>query len=358
MEKFLRAFKRFYDETQQIITVGKKGIDEFLFPTDDRDTSANLALDKLTHVPHGVTYRDANESSHIRLFEPGTGQTFQIPRISEKTPIDESLRDTVVAGIEATASYGQHEQLRMTQIVRNFMIAFATTRWYDALKTLRTGIFAPIGMGGQDIGLSIDFSRDASLDIVYDFTKVGATMNEALTEALDAYRAKNGAPTNVYVLMGRKWASLFENDAEVLANMTSNTANVLLESAMDPSEFAGVQGLYRIAKYRVPGKVFSITILGYEPQYKFIPYKGAAEVDYMPDDEALIFSTNDPRFRVFRGFEVKSGGSIQRVVGEIVFDSFTSDDPVGEYIRAATRQAFIPADINRTCRATGTFEES
>ena len=49
-----------------------------------------------------------------------------------------------------------------------------------------------------------------------------------------------------------------------------------------------------------------------------------------------------------------SGGKI-RVSGEVVFDTYVSFDPVAEFLRSQARIAFIPGNVDRTGRSTGTF---
>jgi hypothetical protein len=42
----------------------------------------------------------------------------------------------------------------------------------------------------------------------------------------------------------------------------------------------------------------------------------------------------------------------------MVFDSYTEKDPPTEFLRSQARFCYVPADINKTVRSTGTFSES
>lgn len=357
LEKFTRTAARFYEERGNILEGGKLGIDRFLFNIDDIDTAADFRLDSLIVNPHGVAFRHRDEQSHVREYETGSGTVYEVPHVSEKTPISERLRDAVVAGIESTAGMGIHEQRRVTQIIDQHSAAHTATRWKIALDTIRTGIFSPKGLNGQDIGLEIDFSRDASLTITYDFTAVGATIDAALKALYDAYVAMGGSMQEVCIIAGAQWLQKFQSDEDVLERMKANTANVLVRQNLMPPELRNTQGLFLVADYLIPGTLQPIYLCGYQPRYEFIAYKGATATAFMPTDEAVIFSVSDPRYRVFRGVDALSGGGQKvRTAGEIVFDGFVSQDPVTEFLRSQTRFAVVPGNVNRTGRSTGTFE--
>jgi hypothetical protein len=357
LDKFTRTAAAYYAERGNILEGGKLGIDRFLFNVDDIDTAADFRLDQLIVNPHGVAFRHRDEQSHVREYEAGSGEVYEVPHVSEKTPISERLRDAVVAGIESTAGMGIHEQRRITQIIDQHSAAHTATRWKLALDTIRTGIFSPLGLNGNSIGLEIDFGRDASLSITYDFTAVGATIDAALKELYDAYIAMGGNPMEVCIIAGSQWIQKFQSDEDVLERMKANTANILVRQSLMPPELRNTQGLYLVADYLIPGTLQPIYLCGFQPRNKFVAYPGATAEDFMPTDEAVIFSVQDPRFRVFRGVDaLTAGGAKVRTAGEIVFDSFVSQDPVTEYLRSQTRFAVVPGNIDRTGRSVGTFE--
>ena len=346
----------FYKEIKNAVA-GGIGIDQLLFGTDDFSTSSEFQLDRLITSPVGVTFRHKDSESHIRPYAPGKGIYYEIPHASEKTPISESLRDSVVVGMAENADFNSADAERFAQIVQDHTIGHMITRWYLALQTIRTGKFSPLGIAGHDIGgLEIDFGRDGSLNKTYDFTAVGATIDEGLSDLIDAYRAKGGSMNNVCILLGSQWLSALESDDDVLTKMQANAANNLIELNMSPTSLRNTHGLFVIGRYRVPGKLFSVTLLGYSPDDQFTPYVGASAVEYMPSDEAVIFSLSDTRYRVGRGIDaLNDAGKRVRVKGEVVFDTFKSFDPVTEFIRSQARIAFIPGNIDRTARSTGTF---
>lgn len=360
LNQFTRRMKKFYEVIYNDLMPGMKGIDEFLFPEPDVDPdSSGFALDELVLNVHGVSFRRRGEQSAVRPYEPGTGTIYQIERASEKTPIDERLRDIVIAGGEETEAFSSREARLIRQITKQHTVAHNITRWKLSIDTVRTGKFSPKGLDGQDIGMEIDFGRDASLDITYDFTDSGAKVNTALKNLYDVYRAKNGFGTNLVCLMGSSWLKQFEEDDDVIENRKANSDNILVTSNIKPPAMENVQGLYLVSYYRIPGVVFPVFICVYDPDADFIAYKGAIETAYVPDDECMMFSLKSPRYKVQRGVDVlDSNGRSARAAGDIVFDEFTEKDPVQTYLRSQARYAFIPADVDHTARSTGTFSES
>lgn len=354
LEKVTRTVKKYYEKIQGQLDAGKIGIDQFLFGIDDKDLSAQFSLDSMVVTPHGVSFRKPGEQSAVRPFEPGTGKVYEVPRSSEKTPITEEDQDKIMAGLEATASQSAHAALRINKITMQHISAHAQTRWYYALATMRTGKFSPLGAGGHDIGLEIDYLQDAGNDITYDFTASGAKMDTALAEMYEVYESQGGNPSDVAVIMGTDWYSKFFSDDDVRDWLISNSSNMLLEQSQRPAILNNVQGLYKVATYR-PGIVSALDICQVNMGHKFTPYKGATAVPFFPTDEAIMFSVSDPRYRVFRGVDASENGKIIRTVGEIVIDSFIENDPPQENVRSQARVAFVPANVNTIVRSTGTF---
>jgi len=356
LDLFTRTAKKYYEEAGNLLLAGKQGIDTFLFPVDDMDTVANFTLDSLIVNPYAARFRHKDAQSNVRSYEPGVGTVKVIPHISEKTPISENLRDSVAAGIESTAGISQHDAKLMSDIVNQHVAAHTVTRWKAAIDTIRTGIFTARGTAGADLGLDIDFARLGALDITYDFTAVGATIDQALLELYDAYLTAGGNPDEVCIIAGQSWISAFQTDSSVRDLMKANAANVLVRQSMMPPSLKNTQGLYLIAEYLIPGTMTPVYICGFRPRYNYLSTKGGTEENFMPADEAVIFSLPDPRYRVFRGVDAfDTGGNVIRTVGELIFDGFKTFDPIEENIRSQSRWAMIPANANRTGRSTGTF---
>ena len=359
LDKFLRSAKELYEDVQNQLAAGKQGIDRFLFPNVDIDDSANFALDRYVLNPYGIVFRRAGEGSVVRPYTPGVGEIYEAIRASEKTPISENLRDSVVAGFESTGGFsGSHAKL-LQDIFKDHIGGHNSTRWFLALQTMRTGKFSPYGIDGNDLALEIDFSRDAGNDITYNFTDAGAGIDYALQEMYAVYRSQNGKKGNLAVILGADWLEELETDADVLEKMTANTANEVVALNMMPPELNNTDGLYVVGRYRPAGMVVPLWILAYEPDAQFVQYKGATAQDYMPSDEAIMFAIGETRYSIFRGVDVLDGnGRIVRASGEIVIDTFTESDPPSEYIRSSTRMAFIPGDVDHVVRSTGTFSDS
>jgi len=357
LNKFTRRIKTFYELIYNQLMPGNIGIDDFLFPVKDADAdSSNFALDSLVKEIHGVVFRKRGEQSVVRPYEPGVGNIYEVPRISEKTPIDEKLRDAVIAGGEDTEALSSRQARLLAQIITQHTVAYATTRWKLALDVMRTGKFSPYGLDGHDIGLEIDFNRDGTLDDLYDFTATGANINAALKNLYTAYRALNGAGDELCVIMGDDYAEAFETNDDVIEYRKANDSNLLILSNLIPETFNRTQGLRLLSRYRVPGVVDPMYILMYKPQGRFVQYAGASAQDFMPSDEMIMFSLNSTRYKVQRGVDVLGmDGRSTRAVGDVVFDEYTDKDPIVTYIRSQARYAFIPAMVNHTARQTGIF---
>ena len=358
LDQFIRTIKVFYEQKLNMLQGGKQGIDQLLFGVDDMDESANFAIDSLVRNPYAISFRKRGEQSHVRPYTAGTGNIYEVPRASEKTPITEYLRDSVVAGIESTSGWVTHNGRLIKQIVDEHVAAHTVTRWKLAIDTIRTGSFTPLGIGGEDIGEEIDFSRDATCEVTYDFTAAGSTIDFALKEMYDAMRANGAGISNLCVILGARWQQELEIDSDVLEKMQANTANQVISLNMMPPELNNTQDLYVIGRYRPSGVVAPIWILAYVPTQKYVAYNGATAAEFMPEDEAIMFGLGDQRYRVFRGVDALSdNGMVTRAVGEIVFDSYTEKDPISEFVRSQTRIAMVPGNVNHTVRSSGQFEQ-
>lgn len=359
LDRFTRRTKKFYEEIVTTLMPGRQGLDTFLFPVVDMDAnSANFAIDELVDQPHGVSFRTRGAQSAVRPYVAGLGNIYEVPRASEKTPVDETLRDSVITGGESTEAFSSRWARLLSNITRQHTVAHLTTRWNLALKTIRTGKFSPTGLKGEEIGLEIDFNRDSSLDVTYDFTAVGATVVIAMQEMYEAYRALNGATDNVVVIVGESWLEKLEANATIQKYFEANPVNQLLKQDMMPQELFNTQGLKVVMQFRLPKKSVMLTICTYNPRGLFKSYSEAVAEKYMPDVEAVMFSLDDStsRYTVTRGVDAYNDAKkIIRVAGDIVFDSFTTNDPIESLFRSQARYAFVPASVNHTARSIGTF---
>lgn len=357
LDQFLRTTKRFYKELKHRKDQGKIGIDQLICPIDDISTQSTFSLDRFIQNIHGVVFRHPDSGSVVRPYEAGTGDVYSVQHISEKTPISEQLRDAVITGIESLASYSEHNMKLLTDIMEQHMAGHRATRWKLAIDLIRTGKFSPTGPSGVDLGFEIDFSRDGSLDLTADFGSVD--IDTALKAVYDELADNGVNRDNLTFILGASWMSQLENDSDVLTKMQANAANEVISLNRMPEAFKNTQHLYLVGTYRIPGTVTSVNLCGYSPDSKYEAYKGASEVNFLPDDEMIAFSYNSPRYRVFRGIDaLNDAQKAVRVAGEVVFDNYTEKDPVTEFLRSQARFAFIPGNVNHTARSTGTFPES
>ena len=348
-----RTASRLYEERHLI---EGPGIDTLLFATPDDDLSANMRLDRYISSPYGMSYRNKTNQSIIRHFAPGTTELIEVPRASEKTPIDEELREAVAAGSEPTDSQAMQMAKNVDQIVGDHVEGHNMTKWKQAIDVVRTGIFSARGTGGADLGLDYDHGRAVGGALTYDFTAGGATMNEALVNIslrLDATGTPKGSRA---VIMGATWLSEWGADTGIIEIMKANSVNQLLAQKMFEEKFGNVNGLYVVAQYRPVGSLAPLWILSFEPGVEYVAYSGATPAPFVPDVEVVGFSLLDKTFNIKRGVDAfDDNHKVQRVVGDMTFDSYAENDPITQFVRSQTRHIYVYGNINHTLKSTGTF---
>jgi hypothetical protein len=357
LEIYIRGAINSYQELIAQIPAGQIGVDELLFPIPDENLGSDVRLDKKIQNPFAVAYRDKDNQSQVFKYKSGTGEIFEVPRASQKTPIGEDLKDSLVFGIEGNARYADNARKLMLDVVADHLSNHNVTKWKQALDVIRTGIFEANGLDGKNIGLKLDFERKAALGaLTYDFTAGGATFDEALQQFHDALDAE-GAPKEGRVLFcGQSWLNNFSQDAKVREFLDSNSANVLLQQSMNVDRFRNTAHLFLAAMYRNPQSVSPTAILSFNPDTPYYPYEGAAAEPFIPDDEAMMCVIGARRWRVLRGIDAfNDRGKVERKSGDVVVDAYPEPDPICDYIRSATRHVFLPGNINHTARTTGTF---
>lgn len=348
-----RTASRLYEERH---LVEGPGIETLLFGISDEDLSANFRLDRYISSPYGMSYRNKTNQSIIRHFAPGTTELIEVPRASEKTPIDEELREAVAVGSEPTDSQAMQMAKNVDQIVGDHVEGHNMTKWKQALDVVRTGIFPARGDEDADLDLDYDHGRAGGGALTYDFTAGGATMNEALVNIglrLDATGTPKG---NRAVIMGATWLAEWGSDTGLIEIMKANSVNQLLAQEMFERKFGGINGLYVVAQYRPVGALAPFWILSFEPGVEYTAYSGASAAPFVPDVEAIGFSLDDRTFNIKRGVDAfDDNHRVQRVVGDMAFDSFADNDPIVQFVRSQTRHIYVYGNIDHTLKSTGTF---
>jgi hypothetical protein len=352
IEVLSRGAKRSYEQ----FSAQQDGVDKVLFPIVDMDTTAAFEMDRFIHSAFGIVYRDPNNQSHVRMYQPGTTYLYQVPRASEKTPIGEELRDSVITGLNPTDPQALHVRKAMDDIVKDHAGGHNLTKWKQALDVIFDGEFYAYGDSGADIDLGIDFSRAAANELTPDFT-VDATQPSALKAMQDQLIAQGSPTSNMVCIVGSTWLNDFFSDTAITAYLQANTANQLLQQDMIPDRLKNQNsGLVIHAVYRASNMVAPIIICSYSPGVSYVQYKGASSSDWVTATKAAMFSLDTPMYRIYRGVDVfNESGSVERAVGDIVFDTFHENDPITDYIRSQTRHCFVPGNINHTVVSTGTF---
>lgn len=352
IETLTRGAKRSYEQFRAQET---NGVDKALFKTVDMDTSASFMLDKLLHSAFGIVYRDKDNQAHVRQYQAGTGYQYEIPIASEKTRIGEELKDAAVSGIEPTSSQAIHLRKVMDDIVKDHVSGHNLTKWKQALDVIFDGEFYAYGPGGVNLGLGIDFDRAAANELTHDFTGTD-TMDIAIKEMQAQLRLQGSSLNNLVLIAGDDWISEFSTDTTVLSYRDANTATELLEMQKIPPQIMNCPHLTALASYRPAGALKPVYVVSFNPGVSYVPYKGAAATDWITSTKAAMFSMDMETYRVYRGIDVVTeSGMVDRVAGDVVFDTFSTDDPVADFMRSSTRHCFIPANINHTVVSTGTF---
>lgn len=350
VETLLRTGRELYE---QKYLMGSRQLFHTLFRQEDMGDGTTFLLDEFIDVPYAVAYRDENNQAHVRNYIPGSGTLLTPPRASEKTPIDEKLRDEAVEGVEATAGFATAQMRKVDKILGIHSSAHNMTKNKQAMDVLRTGTFLAKGIDAADIGKDEDYSRDAGNDITADFSAV--SIDDALTAAMEVLNDQSCPRMGRFAILGKSWQAELENDSTVLTKMQANTANVLIRQNMNPPDWQGTEGLEWLGEYRPSGSSNAIQLFSYNPGVQYKASEGATAAPWIPDDEAVFGSFNSPTWRVYRGMDVVSddGNGIERVSGELVFDTFISKEPVAEFYRSNTRHMFVYGNINHTVRSTG-----
>lgn len=347
------GFKRVYEEK---VALQERPLYRALFPIYDEDTAAAFMLDKYVQTPYGIVYRASDNQSHIITYDPGSGILYEVPISSEKTGIGEKLNDLAIVGLEPTDSQARHLLKLIRDIVDFHMQCHAMTKIKQAIDVIRDGVFYARGVNGVSIGQDINYGRAVGNDITYDFTLPAAKMETALYEMWAPLEAQGCSPENLVVIMGKSWRGKFATDTTLQSKAETNAANVMLTQQMRPPELNGVKGLVNLAMTRPGSMLTPVFVCAYAPGIDYRAYKGAAAAPWIPDNEAIMFSLNSPRYYITRGMDVNAGADeIQRVSGELVFDSYTDKDPATRFARSITRHVFVPGNANHTVRSVGNF---
>lgn len=352
LELYTRGMIKFYEEYKALMPAGQIGVDELLFGVRDESLDSNVRLDQFIHTPYAVAYRGKNNESHLRHYEAGSGEVFDVPRASEKTPIGEDLKDSLVAGMEGNSRHASNFAAIMRRITNQHISAHNVTKWKQSLDVLRTGTFQARGIGGNDIGLDINFNRDGANDLTADFS--GVSFDEALAAFHDQLNAQGASKENRILIAGSSWLKEFSKSSDVRSFMDANNENVLLQQDMNVRRLMGAYGLYIAARYRAPNVIAPTWICEFSPETPYLASNGASSAPFVPDDEAFMFVLGANRWKVIRGVDVLTGRNQSvRQSGDIVFDAYHENDPVVDFARSQSRHLYLPGNINHSVRSTG-----
>lgn len=352
MDLITRTIKRSY--TELFVKPGMRQIYQAFFPQVDSALVENFLLDSFIQNPYGISYRHADMQSRVRKFVNGQGELIMIPRASEKTPISEELLAKVAVGLEATDGFGLNEAQIIRKIVEDHVAGHIMTKNRQAIEIFETGQFTAYGV--DDSSLNIDFNRDVDLSMTYDFTQVGASFSDAIAEMQDKLRLKGIALSNMFIMCGQNWLTEFQADDSANQAAQNNAINQLLQTPMTPKVLQNTQGFYNLGQVRTRDMLAPVWITSYSPGKQYKETATSAATDWLDPNKAIMGSFDSPRWNVQRGIRVLNGSGVSTTVsGDVVFDQYNEKDPVTDFIRSATRHAFVPANINHTAVSEGTF---
>lgn len=344
------TLKKYYEDEGMM---GKQ-IDEVLFPSLDESTNATVKIDEYTGQPFTARAIVKGQPANVREFVNGSGNEYEPPLVKEKTPIDEILDDTVIVGNEGDAGFSAQQTDLVDKIIngpKGHVVAHKMARAKAAIDVYRTGVFSlPLETGGT---IQFDYGRESGLgSLTADFSSV--TIDAAFKAMYDALHPYGIPSGNLTVLMGSSWYKEFQISTAVQNKRKSFTAASLISESMRPPILDGAEGLYYAGDYNVDGMSMPIRILTYEPDWQYLATEGGSPAPYMPADECVMFNLGGIAWRINRGITVKdSSGNKSREVGDIVFDSFSGDDPPVDWLRSSARFMYIRGNINHTARSTG-----
>jgi len=242
------------------------------------------------------------------------------------------------------------------QITKTHVAAINMTKNKQALDVFLEGEFRARGSNDADLNMDIDYSRDDSLSFTYDTkpttASVGATLSAALGEL-----SKFSAPLDeVIVLLGGKWIAHIARDSDIQRSQAFNLQNVLTATSLLPENVQNTEGLKLLAMYRGLDMITGVSLCAYTPRVPYTVPGADASTPYIPDDKMIVLSMQSNRYRINRGIDIfDPSGNSQVVAQEIAPDTYTTPDPIIDYIRSQSRHAFVPANINHTAVITGLF---
>jgi len=327
-----------------------------LFSLEDTNTSAGFLLDRYSVTPAAVAYVSSSSPAVTLNYQEGSSIQISPPRLAQRTPINRELKDKAIAGVEAAAGYGPAEIQMIGQITKTHVAAINMTKNKQALEVFLEGEFRARGSNDADLDMDIDYSRDDSLSFTYDTQPTAASVGGALSAALGKL-SKFGAPLDeVIVLLGGKWITYIARDADIQRSQAFNLQNVLTATSLLPENVRNTEGLKLLAMYRGLDMITGVSLCAYTPRVPYVAPGVDASTPYIPDDKAIVLSLQSDRYRINRGMDVfDPSGNSQVVAQEIAPDTYTTPDPIIDYIRSQSRHAFVPANINHTAVITGLF---
>jgi len=349
----VQAGKRYFEDTN----AAREGrqFDEAFFPELDESPATTIQLDQYLGQGFAMSVTRQGEKAHVVAYVPGVGNEWTPLTSKRKTPIDEKLADSAVVGLEPKAPQSQHMMRVVQQILggpKGFMAAMKMMRIKMAVDVLRSGEMKYYDEDGT--ATEIDFERDSSLTLTYDFATESNSFDGALLAAYNAGMAFGLPQGGLAVLLGDSWLTEYNTDAAVLAKRRNTVSANYVTDAMKPPMFRGVEGLYVVGQYQPDGLAFPVWILSYKPAWQYVGYSGAAAASFIPAAEMIMLNIDSPAYRFNRGIQVVgSSGNIERAVGDMVIDSFRDDDPPADWLRANVRTFYARGNIDHTSVTTG-----
>lgn len=332
-------------ETTALLPPPPRFIIDTFFPGRHISTAKAIDMDKVSEDRKVAAYVSPKVATHAGEKESRRLEEYVPPSVIEMDAIDEEDLTTRLPGEDLFRPMSPDE--RHSAIIQRWRAIHLNRIWrriiLQGVEVMRTGKVTVSGKNHPaDV---IDYSRNSGLTIVlsgsdtWDAAGVDPfddveDVSMAVTEAGD------GAVVTTLVMDPKAWR-LFRKSAKVQAYLNlTRLAPVDIET--------GPAAIGRGARYM--GRIGDFDVWVYADTY--VDAAGATK-PYLPDYTVLFGGPDIQGTVAFGAVAVKTpDGRMAMQPGEVVPDNFSSDNPVGEFIRDQSRPLVIPVKVNATACLT------
>lgn len=349
-----RGVKRAYEE---ILSNGKKAIEQVLYGTVDESRSATFLLDRI--IRGGairVRTRKPNQEGETRDYFPGTGSLYKLPIMGIKTPLDEEMSDEAIAGYENTAAWAEQQMGLFNRIARNQSEDIGATKAEAAWQPLLEGKISFKNIDNSDF--EIDLGRSATLSQTKSYAS--ADVYTSLSDAYSPLAKFNPPKGQMIAVYGSDFLGQLMNStvfADKLKQIQGTQGMTQLPESLQNSD------IHIVGKVVIPGTCIVCMIACYDPPYGGIKATpdASAVTSIIDPDEMVMFPLDGKRFLVRRGlnyFDMSAKKARSNGNEEVVIDGWVPQgEPMVEMIRTQSREIYVPGNVNHCSRVSASAYE-